>query len=97
MRYVGSSIQFLVPLWSEDRRRALVSACSNHSVELKWLGDANPVGFTSRYDSLHYTDAPKIRQTLTVLQRLMDMRIPLTFSEGNGRIIGKEIAYNAGA
>ncbi|PJE29766.1 dTDP-4-amino-4,6-dideoxygalactose transaminase [Pseudooceanicola antarcticus] len=78
--YVGSSIQFLLPGWSETAVREVLSRCAARGVELKWFGDAEPVGFTSRYDSWRYADAPPMPQTDRVLAGLMDMRLPLTFS-----------------
>lgn len=78
--YVGSSFQFLLPDdWPEDAYRDFVAACYERGVELKWFGDANPVGFTSRYDSWHYATKQHLPSTLAILKRLMDIRIPLTF------------------
>lgn len=79
--YVGSSIQFSVPQWPDIQIRQFIKNCASRGVELKWFGDANPVGFTSRYDSWRYAVTPKLDQTLEILQGLIDMRVPLSFDE----------------
>jgi len=48
---------------------------------LKWFGDDEPKAFTSRYDSWRYIDnLPVLSKTLSVLEKTVDMRIPLTFN-----------------
>ncbi|MEM1038693.1 MAG: aminotransferase class I/II-fold pyridoxal phosphate-dependent enzyme [Pseudomonadota bacterium] len=95
--YVGSSFQFLLPeSTGDDSARALVARCAQRGVELKWFGDANPVGFTSRYDSWEYAEPQSLPHTLKVLQRVMDIRVPLSFSEDDcgliAQIIREELA-----
>lgn len=87
-KYVGSSIQFLVPDWPQDKIETFVKNCFDRGVELKWFGDANPVGFTSRYDSWTYAPKQSLDQTVAILKRIMDMRIPLSFSEEDCALIG---------
>ena len=87
-KYVGSSIQFLIPDWPQDKIETFVKNCFNRGVELKWFGDANPVGFTSRYDSWTYAPKQSLDQTVAILKRIMDMRIPLSFSEEDCALIG---------
>lgn len=77
---VGSSIQFLLEHWNADAVQDLVARCAAHGVELKWFGGADPVGFTSRYDSWRYVDAPAMPKSDRVLAGIIDMRVPLTFS-----------------
>ena len=89
--YVGSSIQFLVPGLDESGIRALVKACLARGVELKWFGDAEPVAYTSRYDSWRYLKQQSLPVTDRVLASLLDMRIPLTFSVEDCRSIGRII------
>ncbi|MEW7009551.1 DegT/DnrJ/EryC1/StrS family aminotransferase [Lentilitoribacter sp. EG35] len=89
--YVGSSIQFLVPEWSDVQIKQFIKNCADRGVELKWFGDANPVGFTSRYDSWRYALAPKLDQTLEILHRLIDMRVPLSFEEDDCSLIAQII------
>jgi dTDP-4-amino-4,6-dideoxygalactose transaminase len=88
---VGSSIQFLLPGWSPDAIRALVAACAARGVELKWFGAAEPVAFTSRYDSWRYAPAQRLPKTDAILAGLIDMRLPLTFSESDARLIASII------
>lgn len=84
---VGSSIQALLPGWSPDRVRALLAACAARGVELKWFGAEEPVAFTSRYDSWRYAPAQRLPRTDAILAGLIDMRLPLTFSEADARLI----------
>lgn len=89
--YVGSSIQFSVPQWSDIQIKQFMKNCKARGVELKWFGDANPVGFTSRYDSWRYALAPKLDKTLKILHRLIDMRVPLSFGEDDCSLIAQII------
>jgi dTDP-4-amino-4,6-dideoxygalactose transaminase len=88
---VGSSFQFLLPGWSGDAVRALVAACGARGVELKWFGAQEPVAFTSRYDSWRYAPPQRLPRTDAILAGLIDMRLPLTFSEADVRLIGSII------
>ena len=94
--YVGSSIQFQVPGLDEIGIREFVKACNARGVELKWFGDAEPVAFTSRYDSWRYLERQSLPETDRILASLLDMSIPLTFSVEDcrqiGRIIGDTLA-----
>ena len=58
----------------------VVARAAARGVELKWFGAAEPVAFTSRYDSWRYAPAQSLPQTDRVLAGLIDMRLPLTFS-----------------
>ena len=87
--YVGSSIQFRVPGLDEAGIRALVERCAARGVELKWFGEAEPVAFTSRYDSWRYLEQQSLPETDRILASLLDMRIPLTFSVEDCRQIGR--------
>ena len=89
--YVGSSIQFLVSGLDEAGIRALVKECLARGVELKWFGDPEPVAYTSRYDSWRYLERQCLPVTNRVLASLLDMRIPLTFSVEDCRLIGRII------
>ena len=78
--FVGSSIQFLLSGWQSSAIEAVLSGCAARGVELKWFGGAEPVGFTSRYDSWHYAKSPALPASDAVLASIIDMRVPLTFS-----------------
>ena len=89
--FVGSSIQFLIPGLDEAGMRKLVTECLSRGVELKWFGDPEPVAYTSRYDSWRYLGRQPLPVTDRVLTSLLDMRIPLTFSVDDCRLIGQII------
>jgi dTDP-4-amino-4,6-dideoxygalactose transaminase len=89
---VGSSIQFLLPGAAEAQIEAVVAGCAARGVELKWFGGAEPVGFTSRYDSWRYAKAQCLPATDRILAGLMDMRLPLTFAISDARLIAEIIA-----
>ncbi|MFQ6547851.1 DegT/DnrJ/EryC1/StrS family aminotransferase [Aestuariibius sp. 2305UL40-4] len=99
--YVASSFQFLLTDWAEDDVRAFVERCAARGVELKWFGAPEPAGFTSRYDHWRYAAAEPMPQTDRILAGLIDMRLPLTFSEEDcaliARILREEVlATNSG-
>ncbi len=88
---VGSSIQFLLPGFSATQIDAVLQGCAARGVELKWFGGAEPVGFTSRYDSWRYIAAQSLPNTDRILAGLMDMRLPLTFSVEDAQVIAEII------
>ena len=88
--YVGSSIQFLVPkAWRIENCTRFVDATAARGVEVKWFGAVEPKGFTSRYDSWRYAAPMPLPATDSVLARLFDMRLPLTFDLEDCRLIAK--------
>ena len=93
---VGSSIQVLLPEFSPEQVGEVLKACGARGVELKWFGGAEPVAFTSRYDSWRYASPQSLPNTDRILAGLVDMRLPLTFSvEAAGliaRIIREEVS-----
>lgn len=93
---VGSSIQFLLSGWSEASVHEVQKSCAARGVELKWFGGAEPVGFTSRYDSWRYVDAPRMPKSDAVLAGIMDMRVPLTFSLEDCALIARIIRSEVG-
>lgn len=84
---VGSSFQFLLPTFPQDAIQHLIAACATRGVELKWFGAQEPVAFTSRYDSWQYAPMQCLPNTDAILAGLMDMRLPLTFSVDDCRVI----------
>lgn len=94
---VGSSIQFLLKDWAEDAVREVLKRCAARGVELKWFGGAEPVGFTSRYDSWRYVDAPRMPASDAVLAGIVDMRVPLTFSIDDCTLIARIIRTEVSA
>ncbi len=89
--FVGSSIQFLLPGWDVAALTKVVEKCAARGVELKWFGAPQPVGFTSRYDSWRYMDAPPMPASQAILAGLLDMRLPLTFSLDDCALIARII------
>ncbi len=94
---VGSSIQFLLPAFSEEQIAGVLKACGDRGVELKWFGGAEPVAFTSRYDSWRYASPQSLPNTDRILTGLMDMRLPLTFSVEDAGLIAQIIREEVSA
>ncbi|MDK3016179.1 DegT/DnrJ/EryC1/StrS family aminotransferase [Pseudodonghicola flavimaris] len=95
--YVGSSIQFLLLDWAAEKVTDVVRRCAARGVELKWFGAAEPVGFTSRYDSWRYAPSAPMPQSDRVLAGIVDMRVPLTFSLEDCALIARIIRAEVGA
>lgn len=85
---VGSSIQFRIPSYSADDCRAFVDRAKLRGVELKWFGAPEPHGFTSTYASWKYAARQSLPQSDAIFATLFDMRLPLTFSVEDCRVIG---------
>ncbi len=96
-RFVASSIQFLLPGFGADAIGDFLARCADRGVELKWFGAPEPVGFTSRHQSWRYAGGQDLPRTDRVLDHLCDMRLPLTFSLGDCRLIGRIIRESARA
>ncbi len=90
-QFVASSFQFLLLDWAAVDVAAVVTGCAARGVELKWFGAAEPVGFTSRYDSWRYAPGAVMPGTDRVLAGLLDMRLPLTFSLDDCAMIARII------
>ncbi|VVT32187.1 DegT/DnrJ/EryC1/StrS aminotransferase [Roseovarius sp. EC-HK134] len=96
-RYVGSSIQFLLLDWDGSRIADVLKRCLARGVELKWFGGAEPVGFTSRYDSWRYAPSSPMPASDRILRGIVDMRLPLTFSLEDCAQIARIIRAEVGA
>lgn len=94
---VGSSIQFLLLDWPGASVEEVVARCAARGVELKWFGAAEPVGFTSRYDSWRYADSAPMPATDRILEGIVDMRVPLTFSLEDCDVIARIIRSEVNA
>lgn len=91
--YVGSSIQFRLNALAPNDIPAFLERCTRRGVELKWFGADQPAAFTSRYDSWRYIkELPELPATKAALEKTVDMRIPLTFSTDDCKIIAEIIA-----
>ncbi|TMV93166.1 aminotransferase [Thioclava sp. BHET1] len=89
--YVGSSFQFRLPGRAADEMQEIVARCAARGVELKWFGAAEPAGFTSRHDSWRYAPPQTMPRTDAVLAGLLDLRLPLTFSQADAAQIARII------
>ncbi len=86
--FVGSSIQFSLTGQDEATIRKFLAEALDRGVELKWFGDAEPVGFTSAYSSWQYFgNLPELKETNRILSVMCDMRVPLTFALDDCRVI----------
>jgi len=86
--FVASSIQFSLPEFNREKIADFQSQCAERGVLLKWFGGSEPTGYTSRYDSWKYLEnIPKLSKTEAILETLIDMRIPLTFSTEDCQLI----------
>lgn len=91
-KYVGSSIQFSIPNQSAEKIQLFLSTALEQGVEIKWFGHTEPVGFTSAYSSWEYLgDLPTLDNTNRILANMCDMRIPLTFSHDDCKLIAEII------
>jgi dTDP-4-amino-4,6-dideoxygalactose transaminase len=96
-RFVGSSIQFLLLDWAADKVQEAIRRCAARGVELKWFGGAEPVGFTSRYDSWRYVPSQSLPESDRILRGIVDMRLPLTFSLEDCALVARIIRAEVGA
>ena len=93
--FVGSSFQFLLLNRSYAEIQSIVEGCKSRGVELKWFGQGEPIGFTSKYDSWKYIPSQKMTKSDRIINSILDMRLPLTFSPEDCKliatIIGQEV------
>ena len=89
--FVASSYQFLLLDWPDAAIRAVVDGCGARGVELKWFGAPEPVAFTSTYRSWHYAQPAPMPESDRILRGVMDMRLPLTFSDVDCALIARII------
>ena len=96
-RFVGSSFQFLLKDFSYLEIQSIVDSCRNRGVELKWFGQDEPHGFTSKYDSWKYIPAQEMAKSDRIITSTLDMRLPLTFSVEDCRLIATIISQEVEA
>lgn len=95
-RPVGASLQFLVPAaWDAVDCQRFRAGCRARGVDLAWFGEAEPRGFTSRYDSWRYLAPQDLPRTRATLARLFDLRLPLTFTEADCSLLARIVAEEA--
>ena len=96
-QFVGSSFQFLLKDFSYLEIQSIVASCRNRGVELKWFGKDEPHGFTSKYDSWKYIPAQEMAKSDRIITSTLDMRLPLTFSVEDCRLIATIISQEVEA
>ena len=87
--FVASSFQFLALDWPPEKAAELVARAGARGVEKQWFGAEDPVAFTSRYAHWRYAAPMALPRTDRVLAGLFDLRLPLTFSEEDCRLIAR--------
>ena len=92
-QFVASSIQFFIPSLSPVNFQTLIAQCDAEGVVIKWFGDIEPSGYTSKYDSWHYLeDKTVLATTESILSTLIDIRIPLTFTIEDCKAVAKIVS-----
>lgn len=95
-RYVGSSIQFMLPGIAYEAAGRLIAYLAEVGVEVKWFGAQAPSGFTSDHRSWRYVDPQILPRSDRILAGLFDMRLPLSFSLDDCALIADHILDAAG-
>lgn len=78
--FVPSSLQFSIEDMSDSQINIFLHYADTHGVHVKWFGNQDPIGFTSRHDHWRYlsghnsTDVPNADR---VLHGLCDIRLPV--------------------
>lgn len=86
--FVGSSLQFSLTGLDGDGVGRFLAECDARGVHVKWFGQREPVGFTSRHASWRYIAAPAVLpRTDAVLDALCDMRVPIDLTAEEARLI----------
>jgi dTDP-4-amino-4,6-dideoxygalactose transaminase len=96
--FVQSSIQFAVSGMDDAAFAGFLERCRARGVFLKWFGARQAVGYTSvsaQWGFLRDPHTPPA--TAQVLERLCDMRIPLTLTEAECGVIATIIAEELAA
>jgi dTDP-4-amino-4,6-dideoxygalactose transaminase len=96
-QFVPSSIQFAVSTLEDAQFVGFLDRCRARGVYLKWFGAARATGYTSVSGQWGFLRDPHTpAATAGLLERLCDMRIPLTLSDDECvttvTIIGEELA-----
>jgi dTDP-4-amino-4,6-dideoxygalactose transaminase len=96
--YVQSSIQFMVDDLEDGEFQQFLGSCQARGVFLKWFGNREAKGYTSLSEQWRYMAAPHTPdQTRATLERLCDMRIPLSLTIDDCAIVAEVIAEEIAA
>jgi len=86
--FVPSSIQFSITGLDDGEIEAVLEECSKRGVDIKWFGRQTPLGFTSTWKHWRYVEEEQpLPETERMLAALCDMRIPLSLTEEDCRLI----------
>ncbi len=100
--FVQSSIQFAVAELDAQQFARFLEGCRGRGVYLKWFGARQAEGYTSVSGQWRYLADPHTPPaTEAVLERLCDMRIPLTLTQDDcgtiARIVAAELSAARGS
>jgi dTDP-4-amino-4,6-dideoxygalactose transaminase len=86
--FVPSSIQFSLTGLDAGAIEAILDACGQRGVDIKWFGRKTPLGFTATWQHWRYvkTEQP-LPETGRMLAALCDMRIPLSLTQPDCQLI----------
>jgi len=82
-----SSLQFSLVDLTPAQIGQWAQLCADHGVFVKWFGNEQPIGFTSRFDHWRYFDEQSLPRTQQVLSGLCDIRLPLSLTDDDCRDI----------
>ena len=92
-QHVPSSIQFSLAGLGHSKIAEVLALCKADGVDIKWFGGDNPVAFTSTWKHWRYVkEEQTLVETENVLGGLCDMRIPLSLTQEDCRIIASVLA-----
>jgi dTDP-4-amino-4,6-dideoxygalactose transaminase len=93
--FVPSSIQFSLALEPDGIVRFL-QECQSRGLYVKWFGGPEPTAFTSNYSHWHYFQAELASdQSMSVLRRLMDLRLPINLTQDECDLVGRIVTAAA--
>ncbi len=90
--FIASSIQFTLHL-SPPQIERFLKECDLRGLYIKWFGTPAPVAFTSNYEHWRYlTSEPNVPQSMGILNKLLDLRTPLSLTDDDCVLIGRIVA-----
>jgi dTDP-4-amino-4,6-dideoxygalactose transaminase len=93
--FVASSIQFSLAM-EPAQIQIFLRECELRGLYIKWFGGQEPKAFTSNYAHWHYiAEKPMLTKSMAVMRQLLDLRTPLSLTEGDCELIGQIVATAA--
>jgi dTDP-4-amino-4,6-dideoxygalactose transaminase len=91
-QYVASSLQFSLVGLQKAQIAQVIARCAERGLHIKWFGADEPIGFTSVWTHWRYFGEPQsLPNADRVLGGLCDLRLPLSLSESDCRMIAAVI------